>query len=296
LESLQREKGQLVGGSAAAREKTIRLKQTQDDLFGAVTHTREFVLDAEANATIGKIVAEQAGNIDVALCSDSPAEFAVKVKNWLSRQDEDTEEASQWSALGKLAAKYFPICPGPSFVLGPLPTVEVVRQARQKKTKDKIENLKKAEKLEEEDDPEKTNAATMKQVDMLDQQLTNIGDFPAWQLIANPESMAQSVEHMFHLSFLVKEGKAEIFPSAVKGTMVRPRDPPDNDEQVERVQAIVKLDMAKIQAVAKKFKISNPVIAHRKPVAEASPSPRVAATQILQSPAVVTPVSSRRRP
>lgn len=49
-------------------------------------HTREFVLDAEAGVLLGKIVAEQALNVDVALSNDTPGEFTARLKNWLSQQ------------------------------------------------------------------------------------------------------------------------------------------------------------------------------------------------------------------
>ena len=40
-------------------------------------------------------------------------------------------------------------------------------------------------------------------------------------MVVNPRSMAQTVEHMFHLSFLVKENRAQLFTDAKNGTMAK---------------------------------------------------------------------------
>ena len=329
LQTISRDRSELARGDKESRKKVKELKEKQDDLFTAVTHTREMVLDANANAQLGKIVAEQALNINVALSSDSPAEFAIKVKAWLSRRN-DADEAAKWSALGKVAAKHFPLTPGATFLYGPLPTVAVVRQARKPRpTKDKIEAMKKVNELEEEEDPNAVSAATMKQVDNMSEKLESGGELPVWKLITNPESMAQSVEHLFHLSFLVKEGKAGISFDEGQGPMVRPTDPPDAAaDNMDRHQAVVKVSMAELQAAQRKFKIEKPTIAHRAPVQQsqmaappplkkarsgsgpssltttpatgkrASVSPAVPATQLLESPApgssLTTPMGNKR--
>ena len=235
-------------GDANGRRKLEEAHQKGEDLFTGVAHTREFVLDTEANVVIGKIVSEQALNIDVALSSDSPAEFCIKVKNWLARQEEMSESA-RWSALAKLAAQDYPVCPGLSCVYGPIPTVPLPRkEVKARPPKDRVAPQEQVKELEEEEDPNAVSQATMRQVDNLDQMLQAAGGFPVWQLVTNPKSMAQTVEHMFHLSFLVKEGKARI-ENGANGPVVRPAEPPDNEsEGVERVQAIVRLDASQLRA------------------------------------------------
>jgi hypothetical protein len=47
------------------------------------------------------------------------------------------------------------------------------------------------------------SAQTIKQVDLLYEQLTRLGRKPVQELVTNPQSLAQTVEHMFHLAFLV---------------------------------------------------------------------------------------------
>lgn len=151
---------------------------------------------------------------------------------------------------------------------GPLPVVPVVRQARKPKApEDKVEKQKEVGELDEEGDPNVVSLATMKQVDKLDKSLRVAGTYPVWKLVANPLSMAQTVEHMFHLSFLVKEGKAKIRPDKKSGMIVEPHRPPAQDEEVDRVQAIVRLDKAQLDAAIARYNITNPVLEHRQPTA-----------------------------
>ncbi len=356
LDVLRKDKTELIRGDKTARERTMAARKAQDVLFKQVreswaerngcqvfsplilfiqvNHTREFVLDAEAGLLLGKIVAEQALNVDVALSSDTPGEFVGKVQAWLSRQPSaDTgndveDEIAKWSALGRMAAKHHPMCPGASFLYGSIPTVPVVRAQRKAKgPEDNVEKKKQVKEMEEEADPQAQNLATMRQVDGLQTYLYNMGDYPVWKLVANPKSMAQTVEHMFHLSFLVKEGKAKVSVDKQQGMMVKPAKPPGPgaEDNLERIQAIVRLDKAQLDAVISRYKISQPAIMHRAPATPAdnaqaeaasvtgsgpgtaaskkrasaaapvTPASAIAPTQIVDSVSATTPIAGKRR-
>lgn len=45
--------------------------------------------------------------------------------------------------------------------------------------------------------------------------------FPAYKLVADPDSLSRTVEHMFHLSFLVQRGKAKMEYDEKQGAVVR---------------------------------------------------------------------------
>jgi hypothetical protein len=293
------------------------------------------VLAAEAGLLMGKIVAEQALNVDVALSSDTPGEFVGKVKNWLANApvdatDDDVEdEAAKWSALARMAAKHYAMCPGATFAYGPIPTVPVVRAQRKVRgPEDSLEKKKQVKEMEQEADPEAVNLATTRQVDDLARKLHVAGQSPVWQVVANPLSMAQTVEHMFHLSFLVKEGKARVSIDDERGVMVKASKPPGPaEENLERIQAIVRLDKSHLDAVIARYHIVKPFLQHREShaprepeerereedggntsskssskrptaaVATATPTPgsAVAPTQIVDSVSAVTPLVSKRR-
>lgn len=338
LDVIRTSKGELARGDASGRQKTRELQQKGEDLFLGVKHTREFVLDAEANSVLGKIISEQALNIDVALSSDSPPEFVQKAKNWMARQQGELDEAARWSAFARLAGQHFPVCPGLSFVYGPIPTVPPVRkESKARAAKDDVAPLKQVGELKDEDeDPEILAQATMQQVDRMDQLLQKTGKFPVWQLVSNPQSMAQTVEHMFHLAFLVKAGKARISKEKANGNapIVQPADAPDIvDEGVERIQAVVRVDMKQLMGATQRYSIpvENPLIPHRIPreylpntqpviqgmeadeadedddeipssisrtpavAARMSTSPAVDPTQLLDSPALTTPVTGKKK-
>lgn len=145
-------------------------------------------------------------------------------------------------------------------------------------------------------------------------QLKAAHSVPVWELVVNPKSMAQTVEHMFHLSFLVKEGKAKVSVGR-DGPEVRPAEPPsDKADDLKKVQAIVRLDTKTLNDVAQRYRIdpNKPFIPHRTPVpasrtqqpASSSParrsgarslpmtSPAVDPTQIVESPALEGDVDS----
>ncbi len=345
----------MVRGDSSARQKTEALKEKQDSLFEKVRrragwekraahlfflqvdHTREFVLAAEGGLLMGKIVAEQALNVDVALSSDSPGEFVGKVKAWMARvapndeadeeaDDEADDEAAKWSALARMAATHYPMCPGATFAYGPIPTVPVVRAQRKARgPEDNLEKKKQVKEMEQEADPEAVNLATTRQVDDLARKLHVAGQCPVWQVVANPQSMAQTVEHMFHLSFLVKEGKARVAVDNDRGVMVKSCKPPGPaEENLERVQAIVRIDKAQLNAAIERYRIHKPFLEHREshaprdleapeaedgasgntsskssnkraPAPTTTPGSAVAPTQLVDSVSAVTPLVAKRR-
>jgi len=71
-------------------------------------------------------------------------------------------------------------------------------------------------------------------------------------MVIDPDSFANSVENLFHLSFLVKEGHAKISDDDT----VQPYEPPlDGDFKAKRQQSIVKLDFETWRVCIKKFSI-----------------------------------------
>lgn len=98
---------------------------------------------------------------------------------------------------------------------------------------------------ENQQDGDGANAQTIAQVDRLSRQLATLKQCPVMKLVANPKSMAQTVEHTFHLAFLVKDGRAEIFDDGSgQGPMVRLVDASRPQQKQgksddDRVQAVV---------------------------------------------------------
>lgn len=222
------------------------------------------------------MVAEQAQNVDVALSSDTPAEFCARVKAWMARQapaggDSENPEAAPWRALGRTASLFYPYAPGATFVYGAVPTVpKPVKARKPRAAEDKVEKLKKVDELDEEVDPELHSLATIEQVNKLSSALKTAGKYPVWKMVVNPKSMAQTVEHLFHLSFLVKDNRAQIVHDEKNGTMTMPAK--EGAETQERVQAIVRLDKQQFDAAIAHYKISQPMLEHREAsVAKAAP-------------------------
>lgn len=333
---MKRSKTEIGRGDAASRTKTDNFKQEQERLFERVSHTREFVLDAEAGATLGKIVCDQVINVEVALSSDNPVEFGAKVKQWFTQQRRnnnnnnnnvgDDTDAELWSLLGRHAGRFFGAVGGLSHAMGCGAGEEVERKQRQQQKRsdhNQIEGEKRVQQeTAQEQEQGQLSGATMKQIDRLDQQLKTVGSYALWKMLINPNSVARTVEHTFHMAFLVKEHRAQIQPSEHEGLTVKCSQPPMNaDDSMERVQAVVRIDADMIRRMTAYYNIKKPFIednaappvARRTGIPSSSPmteapgsaqrafeSPAVAPTQLLDSEtpggeSVTTPLTGKRR-
>ncbi|KAG0232762.1 nuclear protein [Actinomortierella wolfii] len=140
---------------------------------------------------------------------DANGDYAVEDDN-----DDDMEASNgglDWSRVGRIAAKWTQRVPTMDFMLGPMsvehksrqigPRTRIVRDPKQ---------MRKPQELQEADIARQENETTknVRQIASILEQAE--GRVNLFRLVVNPESFGQTVENIFYLSFLVRDGRASI--------------------------------------------------------------------------------------
>ncbi|KAG4306530.1 hypothetical protein PORY_000518 [Pneumocystis oryctolagi] len=157
------------------------------------------------------------------------------------RQSESFE--LNWVKIGKLAILCSKRPPTISFMLGPL-SVErkerkVVRQERFQKNKEDLvlpDEVKGEEILLQ-------NNTTPRNVMNIDNLLRLHSPIGLFEFIINPESFCQTVENMFYLSFLIREGKARLIKESSNMLVLESKDSSEELPERNKKQFIMYIDM-----------------------------------------------------
>ncbi|KAF9973541.1 nuclear protein [Actinomortierella ambigua] len=128
--------------------------------------------------------------------------------------DNDMEAPSgglDWSRIGRMAAKWTRRVPTMDFMLGPMSVEHKTRQmgprariVRDPKLMRKPQELLEADIARQENETTKNVLQISKILEQAE------GRVNLFELVINPESFGQTVENIFYLSFLVRDGRASI--------------------------------------------------------------------------------------
>ncbi|KAI5249282.1 hypothetical protein E4T43_00651 [Aureobasidium subglaciale] len=217
-------------------------------------------------------------------------------------EDQDANDALDWAHLGSHACFPYNLRPpAPSFLLGPLSVQKKLRaqiQRRVRQRKDSTVKEVRPEALTERDlQTNENNALTTlcqnikKILDTHCVTATNaiesLGDLDDDQALAemkrnrisptggpslfdfaiNPHSFGQTVENLFYISFLIKEGNVGLQMDDDGLPTLLPATPQTVAQQREkssmRHQAVFSIDYSTWQRLIQAFRISEPLIPHR---------------------------------
>ncbi|XP_071827839.1 non-structural maintenance of chromosomes element 4 homolog A-like [Apostichopus japonicus] len=105
----------------------------------------------------------------------------------------------------------------------------------------------------------------LKQLTMGDSQ-DEVEPISYFEFVINPQSFSHTIENIFHMSFLVKDGHVQIkldedglpvvYPS-------QPFNPQEHNEEVPRKQLVLSMDMREWKEIVEVFEISEPTIPPR---------------------------------
>ncbi|KAJ3006825.1 nuclear protein [Thoreauomyces humboldtii] len=264
-----------------------------DSLFKNVYTTHEATLDssvlikaAELGVTKAQRMRLDGGSFNI---DDWMGKLVVKMngrrggqvhdQQRQQQQEEEEEEVTlDWHALGPTATRCLLRVPTIDFMLGPL-SVEAKTRAVNRKpnrlVKDKAD-LQKPQMLKESDFERQENETTGL-VMSIAKRLDQLGVVPFFRFVINPESFGQSVENLFYVSFLVRDGKAMIDEDEEEGDlMLQPGVPPRPEEyennEVQRMQAVVDFDKPTWRALIHAYGITESCIPTRPPTSFATAS------------------------
>ncbi|KAI8812180.1 Nse4 C-terminal-domain-containing protein [Cladochytrium replicatum] len=262
----------------------VETLEKAEKLHKRVTAPQEGILDSRILILAADVANQRATNMRMDSGSFSIDEFVVKLGQHLqsdnagqNSHDDDEDGADsrgsdiQWDAVGSIAKKWLRSARTCGFMLGPLEVKAKERaQVQRQNRKLVIDNaaLQKPKELKDSEIEEQKNetANNVQAIYAELAELSNNDGVPYWRFVVNPRSFAQTVENVFYVAFLVREGKAEVFGDE---PMLRTAERPTMDEVTQGVkkrQAIVDIDVAMWKELIRKYNISKTMIPHREEV------------------------------
>jgi len=187
--------------------------------------------------------------------------------NIASRSTSDDDDNTNWNKLGQLASRCMNRVPTIDFMLGPL---NIQQQKRRKINRPRGIILAKEaiqpQKLAQGDLKQQENDTTSNVKHVWDI-LSKVGPINLFEFIINPYHFGQSVENLFYLSFLIRDGRAEIFMSG-EHLMAKIAQPPSQNDYLnglQKKQLVMELDSHSWASLIDTFNIKRPIIPDRSP-------------------------------
>ncbi|KAJ7780540.1 Nse4 C-terminal-domain-containing protein [Mycena maculata] len=186
--------------------------------------------------------------------------------------EEDAEtngQPLQWDRIGRMALAKSRRVPAMGFMLGPLsiePKKTRTASKRVKFEKDKAEERKPQE-LKEEDIARSENETT-KNVATLEAILKEEGPINIFKFVINPNNFAQSVENIFYLSFLIRDGKVAMETQDDGEVTIFSCDQPGDEDYnagLKKRQIVLEFDQATWERAKDVFEITESKIPPRAP-------------------------------
>ncbi|OMJ16939.1 Non-structural maintenance of chromosome element 4 [Smittium culicis] len=205
-------------------------------------------------------------------------DYIRKIRKQLFGLHADERESAgippNWSKIGKLSSKFTKRVPGLDILSGPFssdpPKQRTIRRANpsteaasaastsQKAQKTQVNELNQL-------DFKKQVNETTKRVRQIHTLLEQVGLVNLFEFVVNPASFSETVENVFYLSFLIRDGKAFI-DDASGQPMLAACDPPDQEAYqsgLVKKQIVFDLDMNLWTEIIKTYDIKESIIPSR---------------------------------
>ncbi|KAI7825663.1 Nse4 C-terminal-domain-containing protein [Gamsiella multidivaricata] len=185
-------------------------------VFCIVFGTHEATLDAKLLVMSADLGMQKAKHLRMGQGGFDETEYISRLVTKMGGHDADYEQGMDWSKIGGMAQKWTRKVPTMDFMLGPMSVEHKSRAITQRQRIVRDPNaMRKPQELKEEDIARQENETT-KNVMQISDILEGLSDkVNLFKLVINPESFGQTVENIFYLSFLVRDGKASIFEEDV---------------------------------------------------------------------------------
>lgn len=177
-------------------------------------------------------------------------------------------DAWDWNRLGRLAARFSRRAPVLDLLLGPLQVQTRQRKQVQRRLLDRDAEQVAPQQLQEEDivQSENETARLVREIYRLLEGACGDDGINFFQFALNPDSFSDSVENMFYISFLVRDGKVAIYDDEHGDPrLMLSEEPTDEDREagLTRRQIIIELDVDAWKSLVELYDVRRPMIPTR---------------------------------
>lgn len=205
------------GAQGGDLHKTL---DTAQQLFGKVTRMPEAVLDSKLMVLVGNKGRQRMRAVPIDFTTFDAEEFAVRVRGSVCKSSGTGPlDVSAWAKLGKLGEGMFRSSVPLWYLHGS--AGEVPPKVRQPRTRrqdqdavDRAPTVPTQVRSVEQTNQETTTERITQIHKLLQLLYDRLGNKPVryFEFVLNPRSFAKTCENIFHLSFLINEGRARLFP------------------------------------------------------------------------------------
>ena len=253
--------------------------EEMNQLFARVKNPREAVYDSNVLKLASELGQEQAENLQTNMMEFDRNIFAEKLVTYMDgrcRASHKDGPELDWSKLGKYAATMFNVTAKLDFIYGPLAMEPIIkiRAAREKTIQKKPSEAekKKPQQLQQEEQEESTTKEVQRVLKAIhkltDPEQGTYKHVPFFQFIVDPLSFPTTIENMFHLSFLVKDGKVKLYTDDDDTPVVKidvhqgavVTSTPSTTRAINPSQVVIAMSILKWKNLIEEFNITKPMI------------------------------------
>ncbi|XP_029649193.1 EP300-interacting inhibitor of differentiation 3-like [Octopus sinensis] len=287
IEELNANKEDLINPSSDALDVQLsKAELYSKPVFGSTNiRTREAALDSYALNLISGLGKQKAQALNTEFIRFQPLEYTDKLKNSLGSEHLESLDGermvvsrSGWITMGQdcsyLFARFTPL----HLLYGSFdPGVVKMQRHINRRPRDKENSSEKAtvpKQISKFGDIEK-NEATTEEVERVLKCLRDYhnaeGKEPIcyFRFVVNPDSFGQTVENIFHVSFLVRDGLAKVYLDGDNLPVIEPVGLEENksQESTKRTrQCVISISPAEWRAIKKTFDLRTAMIPSRAPL------------------------------
>ncbi|KAJ7251552.1 Nse4 C-terminal-domain-containing protein [Mycena haematopus] len=260
----------------SAQQLTDQVKKA-DELFDRVKGPQEATLDSAFLLMASNMGAQKARAMKSGSGSFDIDDFVSKLVIFMGgaqqldddSDGEDNRGSLEWDRIGRRALAKSRRVPAMGFMLGPLSIEQKKRNVtkRAKFEKDKAD-MRAPQEIKEEDIARAENETT-KNVATLETLLAaEDGPVNLFEFVINPNDFAQSVENIFYLSFLIRDGKVALETQDDGQVVIYICQQPDDNDYIaglKKRQIVLEFDKATWERAKEVFNITKSKIPQRPP-------------------------------
>eukprot|EP00242_Pyramimonas_sp_CCMP2087_P003446 CAMPEP_0198229482 /NCGR_PEP_ID=MMETSP1445-20131203/114147_1 /TAXON_ID=36898 /ORGANISM="Pyramimonas sp., Strain CCMP2087" /LENGTH=348 /DNA_ID=CAMNT_0043909945 /DNA_START=80 /DNA_END=1126 /DNA_ORIENTATION=+ len=192
--------------------RLVETLDTMDRNFGEVEKARELAVDSDTMVTLSECGMEMARGALPGVSGCTPQQFLARLKTLYVAQltaGAEVNDAFNWEALGTKAGKMFPTVPAFTCMLGPMSIqVKERKQPQRRQKQAPVGELVNPEQVTSTSDAKQQE--TDRNMNQMHKILKSVKRVSMARLMNNPRSFAQTVENLFTMSFLVRDGRAQL--------------------------------------------------------------------------------------